>query len=279
MTDHENHQSPFYYTIPSALLEDTPTLKIGYLYAIIVSLCKKEGYCWASNDFLAKKMKVGISSVKNYMNYLIENKWIWRNIDQAKGNERKIFIREPSNEGGQPAGWPRSASPIPEGLASPLAISTKSTSIKKEYKKKRVAATPVNFIQVREKVKLTQNQIETLKSKHSEEAIEWIYDKLNHWKVSKKQETTSDYGAINGWVVNAFKNKANLKVANEDLKDKNIEVATRLIKYLEEISARGNLQILNEEVFDSVLNRRFSLYKENFPVVVSGWYNLEWEQE
>lgn len=35
------------------------------LYAVIYGLCRKEGYCFASNEYLSKRMKISPRSVRD----------------------------------------------------------------------------------------------------------------------------------------------------------------------------------------------------------------------
>ena len=71
----ENHQN-FYYIIPAILIEDTKSPYIGFLYGLITSLCRKEGYCWATNEFLAEKLKIKVRAVQNHLSYLESNTFL-----------------------------------------------------------------------------------------------------------------------------------------------------------------------------------------------------------
>ncbi|MFA6201357.1 MAG: helix-turn-helix domain-containing protein [Bacteroidales bacterium] len=89
----------YYYTIPAKLIEIAPNRVIPLLYGLIVNLTHKDGYCWASNEFLAKRLKISISTLKRNINWLEEHNLIKRSVNQEMGNLRKIYLSNiPINE-------------------------------------------------------------------------------------------------------------------------------------------------------------------------------------
>lgn len=66
---------------------------------------------------------------------------------------------------------------------------------------------------LRENVFLTSKEIETLERQYSPDEINWMYDKLSAYKLSKGKNYKSDYGAIMNWVVDRLK--------EEKIKEKN----------------------------------------------------------
>ena len=57
--------------IPTFILDDrdlNPVDKI--LYAVIFNLCNERGYCWASNEYLADRLGIGIATVTRSINSL-----------------------------------------------------------------------------------------------------------------------------------------------------------------------------------------------------------------
>jgi hypothetical protein len=60
-------------------------------------------------------------------------------------------------------------------------------------------------IKVRSNVLLKQSEILKLTEAHLPEEIEWMYDKLSAYKLSKGKKYKSDYGAILTWVVESLK--------------------------------------------------------------------------
>lgn len=79
----------YYYRIPAELFEDKKHTK-AMIYGCIESLCRNKGYCWASNNFLARK--IGLKNSGNISNSIQELKrvgWIRTEVDN---NKRKIWI-------------------------------------------------------------------------------------------------------------------------------------------------------------------------------------------
>lgn len=96
MEEKQPEEQSFYVVIPTLLLEDEGiSLKAKRVYALISSLCKKEGYCWASNKFLAKTLKMPLSTVRFSLKKLEEKKWIKSEVNKEEGNSRRIFLNMP----------------------------------------------------------------------------------------------------------------------------------------------------------------------------------------
>lgn len=83
--------------IPNAILY-SEDLSHGekILYTMISSLCNKNGYCFASNAYLAKILKTSKSTVGLYLRHLEELKYISRDFEEKEGRvndvERKIYL-------------------------------------------------------------------------------------------------------------------------------------------------------------------------------------------
>lgn len=56
-----------------------------------------------------------------------------------------------------------------------------------------------------QRVHLTDKEHDTLVSKYGEEATSWMIDKLSAYKVSRNKSYSSDYAAINNWVVDRLR--------------------------------------------------------------------------
>lgn len=59
-------------------------------------------------------------------------------------------------------------------------------------------------IKVRENISLFPSEIEKLNNSFISTEIEWMYDKLSAYKLSKGKQYKSDYGAILNWVVKSM---------------------------------------------------------------------------
>lgn len=82
----------FYYVIPAKLAEGGDHLK-ALAYGLISSLCSAEGFCWASNAYLAKKLGRKSKNVVSEAIQALENEgWIKSSVDRAKGNKRRITL-------------------------------------------------------------------------------------------------------------------------------------------------------------------------------------------
>ena len=96
----------YYSIIPATVLynnELKPNEKL--LYAIITSLTCKEGYCFASNEYLAEKLGVNRKTVSSWITHLEEKKFIIREVIRNENQriiKRKIYINDapyPLNNG------------------------------------------------------------------------------------------------------------------------------------------------------------------------------------
>jgi len=129
MTEH-NHQS-FFYVIPAKLIEDSPSPYSGYLYGLITSLCSKEGYCWATNEFFAEKLNLKPRSIRTYLKYLKETGWIIIDPQKELGNKRKIYIN-------QPGLWHQTSEPMALERHTPTALKCHHSNINKSNIKNNV---------------------------------------------------------------------------------------------------------------------------------------------
>lgn len=105
MKENENRIG-YYSVIPATVLynkELKPNEKL--LYAIITSLACKEGYCFASNEYLAEKLGVNRKTVSSWITHLEEKKFIIREVIRNENQrilKRKIYLNDapyPLNNG------------------------------------------------------------------------------------------------------------------------------------------------------------------------------------
>lgn len=91
MEEQTSSQPSYYAVIPANVryAKIPPNAKL--LYGEITALCNKEGYCWASNQYLADLYGVTIRVVQMWLEKLREKNFI--SITQT-GEKRQIFITE-----------------------------------------------------------------------------------------------------------------------------------------------------------------------------------------
>ena len=85
---------PTYQTsLPASVRFDrTLSAHAKLLYSEIKALCDQQGYCWASNHYLAKLYGVQKETVSVWLRQLRNRGWVRIQLDQAQGNLRKIYL-------------------------------------------------------------------------------------------------------------------------------------------------------------------------------------------
>ena len=95
----ENKESIGYYSVIPATVLYNKELKANekLLYAIITSLACKEGYCFASNKYLAEKLDVNPKTVSSWISDLRDKGFITVELIRNENNQiiqRKIYIND-----------------------------------------------------------------------------------------------------------------------------------------------------------------------------------------
>lgn len=83
----------YYSVIPSPILfhKDIPG-NAKLLYAVLTNLCDSEGYCWASNEYLAALFEISERTVSRWISQLEKLGFIrLEMVSNAKGSERRIY--------------------------------------------------------------------------------------------------------------------------------------------------------------------------------------------
>lgn len=82
--------------LPSAIMDDERLSDSELiLYARLMSLAQKEGYCWATNEYLAQKCRKSKKTISRYLTTLEECGHIRRDVVRNENSEvvvRKIYI-------------------------------------------------------------------------------------------------------------------------------------------------------------------------------------------
>lgn len=95
-------QRSYYAVIPANVRYDKdlqPNAKL--LYGEITALCNDKGYCWASNQYFADLYGVSNRCVINWINSLIDKKYIYKEIcyqGDSKVVEKRLLTLNPSEE-------------------------------------------------------------------------------------------------------------------------------------------------------------------------------------
>ena len=90
-TKTQTEEPNFFAVIPFPIMVDKwlpPQAKL--LYGILSSLCKTKGYCWASNQYLAKQFKVHKTTISFWLSLLQKSNHI--RIELYNNNTRKIYL-------------------------------------------------------------------------------------------------------------------------------------------------------------------------------------------
>ena len=105
----ENQDNIGYYSIIPATILYNKELKANekLLYAIITSLAYKEGYCFATNKYLAEKLGVNTKTISSWISDLSKRNFIIVKVIRNENKQiiqRKIYINDvpyPLNNGYQ----------------------------------------------------------------------------------------------------------------------------------------------------------------------------------
>lgn len=83
----------YYAVIPAVILfRDDLSANAKLLYAILTNLCDRDGYCWATNEYLAEQFKISERAVSRWIAQLEKLGFIHSEmVPNAKGSERRIY--------------------------------------------------------------------------------------------------------------------------------------------------------------------------------------------
>lgn len=89
----------YYCIIPADVLDDERVSDgAKLLYGLIASLCNEKGYCFATNEYLASRRQVSVSTIKRWLTVL--NQCCYLNTALICGDnkknieERRLYLRE-----------------------------------------------------------------------------------------------------------------------------------------------------------------------------------------
>lgn len=92
--ENETRDFGYYAIIPNEVMFDENLMaNAKLLYGQITLLANKEGYCWASNAFFARKNKTSSRSISKWVSNLADNGYIKLEYEHAGTNvQRKIYL-------------------------------------------------------------------------------------------------------------------------------------------------------------------------------------------
>lgn len=195
-------QPNYYAVIPANVRYDselTQTAKL--LYGEITSLCDREGYCWATNNYFSKLYKTSDKTITRNLN-LLEQKGYINIFYQLKGAIKQRFITMDKNV------FERTKMSFDEGQKCP--INNISNNIK-EINNNKLLFTKKKFI----KPTLEEVRQYCLERKNKIDAEKFIdYYESNGWKVGRN--SMKDWkAAIRTWESNAKEKQTNVKSYQE----------------------------------------------------------------
>ncbi len=210
----EKQNVGYYSIIPSTVLYNK-NLKANekILYAIITSLSNKEGYCFASNKYLAEKLNVGANTVSGWITDLRRKNFIQVELirnDKQEIIQRRIYIND-----------------IPYNFYKeyPYIINKEEGILQKSEENNiinnNIKTHTLSKIEYQDKVFLYAYEYEDLIEKYGQVKTDKCMEELSLYKKSKGVDYASDYDTIKRWVIDRVeerekrKNKENkVRIAN-----------------------------------------------------------------
>lgn len=193
-TQDEIHKISYFSVIPASVLLNNklkPNEKL--LYALITSLSNKEGYCYASNKYLGKKLKVDPQTVSRWIGDL--RKYNYLVIDIIRNEKQEIIQRKI---------YPNDV-PYLLNNRYPYILNNQE-GIDEKVKENNINYNNINTHTVsKEKfldnVYLYDYEYKELVSSYGEIKANKCIEELSLYKKSKGVEYKSDFATIKRWVI------------------------------------------------------------------------------
>lgn len=158
------------------------------LYGVISSLTKKNGFCYASNSYLADVMKMHPASVSRCVNHMKELGVISLDYIYGKGKEceeRRIYLKETEHL----------------LVKKPVCISQEVIKSTLCEKKEKVSKHKYGEYK---NVLLTEKELDTLCNELGEEKAKGVIKHFSELKEMKGYKYKSDYLALRKWGIRAY---------------------------------------------------------------------------
>ena len=210
-------QNVWYYSIiPSTILYNK-NLKSNQkiLYAVITSLSNKEGYCFASNKYLAEKLNVGANTVSGWITDLRKKNFIQVELirnDKQEIIQRRIYIND-----------------IPYNFYKeyPYAINKEEGVLQKSKENNiinnNIKTHTLSKIEYQDKVFLYDYEYENLIEKYGQVKTDRCIEELSLYKKSKDVDYASDYDTIKRWVIDRVEYQEKRKSKENKIRKANFE--------------------------------------------------------
>lgn len=212
----EKQNIGYYSIIPSTILYNKE-LKANekILYAVITSLSNKDGYCFASNKYLANKLNVGANTVSGWITDLRRKNFIQVKLirnDKQEIIQRRIYIND-----------------IPYNFYKehPYTINKEESILQKSKENNiinnNIKTHTLSKIEYQDKVFLYAYEYENLiKECGQVKADKCIYE-LSLYKNSKGVNYASDYDTIKRWVIERVEEQEKRKCKQNKVRRANFE--------------------------------------------------------
>lgn len=202
-----------------------------YLYAVIRNLTRREGYCWATNAYLAEEMGVSDRTIKNWLSHLRDEGAIETEvINYQMMNRRRIWITGAyefkksliRKSASPPTGnvSPRSGNELPDDRETSFTHTEESKITEERKNKKEVCV----LFPHGKHVRLKEGEMESLVKEHGAEKVDRIIQEINDYISSRGLKPYSDYAAtIRNWI----RRQKDMKTSSSHIEE-NVEFAKKL---------------------------------------------------
>lgn len=200
----EKQNIGYYSIIPSTILYNK-NLKANQkiLYAVITSLSNKEGYCFASNKYLAEKLNVGANTISGWITDLRRKNFIRVELirnDKQEIIQRRIYIND-----------------IPYNFYKeyPYTINKEEGILQKSKENNimnnNIKTNTLLKIEYQDKVFLYAYEYEDLIEKYGQVKTDKCMEELSLYKKSKGVDYASAYDTIKRWVIDRVEEREKRK--------------------------------------------------------------------
>lgn len=212
----EKQNIGYYSIIPSTILYNKE-LKANekILYAVITSLSNKEGYCFASNKYLANKLNVGANTISGWITDLRRKNFIQVELirnDKREIIQRRIYINDIPYNFYKEHHYTINEE---EGI---LQKSKDNSIINNNIKKHTLLK-----IEYQDKVFLYSYEYESLVEEFGQIKTDKCICELSLYKKSKGVEYASDYDTIKRWVIERVEEQEKRKAKQNKVRRANFE--------------------------------------------------------